>query len=433
MVSLAVVVIYVVGLILVVLFSLAGKINLGLLFLIPLLPLRNVIDRLQAFPLGKDIINIVLIAMLIGWFFKSRKNFKLEYTPLNYVLIFFIIYTFISLCLGSLYLQIPLPFSLADERLQNWKNYIMFPIIFFIVLNNVKSIKDIKRLIFFMAMAVLLIDYYTLMQIRWMSGPQYRDRINGTFSYLGPNELAAFLGSYIFVFFGTLPSSKIITKILFAISAILGFFCVVFLYSRGAYIGVIAALIVISLINKKILLIPIAALLLFWQSFLPQTVIDRISETKTEEGTLDVSSQTRLDIWKVSLDLFYKNPLTGVGYNVIPYVDLPGGLHDTHNLYLKILAEEGLVGIIIILMLFRYALMYGWRLYKTANDSFLKGLGVGFIMCVVSLMVSNLFGDRWTHTEVGTFFWVFLALVVRGCLIACDDLKDKLNPVKTPI
>ena len=105
---------------------------------------------------------------------------------------------------------------------------------------------------------------------------------------------------------------------------------------------------------------------------------------------------------------------------------LSGEFKDTHNIYMKILAEQGIVGIFIILLLFGLAFKSSYYLYKNAHDAFLKGLGLGFIACLAATMLTNTFGDRWTFLQIGSFFWVILALVERGKIIVKTG-KEILN------
>jgi len=60
----------------------------------------------------------------------------------------------------------------------------------------------------------------------------------------------------------------------------------------------------------------------------------------------------------------------------------------------------------------------GWKLLREANNGFEKGLGLGFMGCVLASATTNLFGDRWSYYEMGSYFWVFWGLVDRGILIA---------------
>ena len=60
----------------------------------------------------------------------------------------------------------------------------------------------------------------------------------------------------------------------------------------------------------------------------------------------------------------------------------------------------------------------GWRLWKAGKEGFEKGLGLGFMGCVLACASTNLFGDRWSYVEMGSYFWVFWGLVDRGILMA---------------
>lgn len=425
--TVAPVIIFYIGLIVIISLSLRGQIHQALLFLIPLFPLQNVIEKLHQFPLGNQFIDIVLIAMILGWFLRnqSEKDKFLATTPFNKALIIMGVYFYILLWTGSSYLAFPAPVHLNDARLQAWKNFMILPLLYLITVNNIKTIKQIRNLVIAMIVGFFIVDYYTGNQINWMPGLAAREKIDGTFVWAGVNALAAFYAHYIFVFLGLffICNQKTI-KILSAIIVVIGTYIVLFLYSRGSYAGILTGIILIAFVRKKLLLVPIILLIIFWQSILPIKVIERIQQTKgSETGTLDDSSQKRLDIWEKSIQLFKENPIMGVGYIVFPYLGYELG--DTHNMYMKVLAEQGIIGMIIFLMLFWLALKSAWRLYKDSSDDLLKGLGLGFLGCIVATMTTNIFGDRWTYLQLAAYFWVFLALVVRGNIITKEQIAKE--------
>lgn len=395
--------------------SLFGKPKIGLFYLIPLIPLQNVLEKFYIFPLGKDINDILLICMIIGWFINAvqRKEKFLTKSTFNGLLIFMIIYTYFSLWQGSFSLQAALPLDPADPRLQTWKNYAIFPLLFFLVFNNIKNRKDMKILFIGMLLSILLMDYYTVNQVRWAGSIESRNAFRGTFMWLGANEVAAFYAIYTFVLIGVFFSdrSKALKSFLF-ILILLNIYCLLFIFSRGAYAAFLVGMSVICLLRKKMLLIPIFLILISWQTLLPPRVVERITQTTNEQGELDVASERRLIMWKQSMNFFKQNVLIGAGFNIFPYLGFELG--DTHNVFIKILAEQGIIGIIIIFLLFFFALRSSWKLYRTAKDGFLKGLGVGFIACIFAAITVNMFGDRWTYMSLGAFFWVFLGMVECG-------------------
>lgn len=406
--------------------SLVGKVRIGLFFLVPLLPLQNVIEKLYQFPLGNNLNDILIICMIMGWLlisiFKHEKMFT--DTPFNLLFIIMAIYTYLSLWQGTFYLGFQAPVNPADSRLQSWKNYMIFPLLYFLIANNIKNIKHIKRMIFCMFLSILLMDYYTYNQIHWSSGLIARERFHGTFVWLGPNETAAFYATYTLVILGLLLFDKSFFSRIFSILiVILNSFCIFFLFSRGAYAAFLLGALFIGLLKDKKILFSLLFILFLWQTILPQQVVQRIKETTTEEGQLESSAERRLIMWQQSMDLFKRNPITGAGFNTVWYLGFELG--DTHNIFIKILAEQGIIGFIIILLIFFLSFRSSWKLYKIANDRFLKGLGLGFMACILAMIVANMFGDRWTHTPLGAYYWVFMGLVERGRIISMKELAKK--------
>ena len=95
--------IYILG-IAIFLASLTGKVKYGLLFLIPLIPLQNVMNKLYQFPFGKDFNDILIIGMLIGWVIYKNSIGKpiAERTSYNKIIFFYLIFTYIISILRSM-------------------------------------------------------------------------------------------------------------------------------------------------------------------------------------------------------------------------------------------------------------------------------------------------------------------------------------------
>jgi len=410
------------------------KVEYGILFLIPLLPLQTVLDRMQAFPFGKDFVDILIIAMIIGWIIgKALKGEKIfESSGLNTLLVLLVIYTFFSFYHGFAYFGQPASLDFRDPRMQTWKNYIILPNIYFLVLNNIKEKKHLRWLALLMVAVVFVMALRFFREYRWMDKSYFRNemRWSGSFSYLGPNEYAAFFSHYIFVIIGLLLFIKSkIKKIFFFSTIILNLYCIIFLYSRGSYLAAFIGLALIGILRKNIILIIIlVTLIISYNTILPKSVVERVQMTRNEYGELENSAQMRVDVWKQSMDLFSSTPIIGIGFNIFPYLGFELG--DTHNLYIKILLEQGICGLILFLLIILFALFTSWNLYRKAKDNFLKGLGFGFFFCIISLLISNYFGDRWTYLPLGAYFWAFMGLVVRANIITQQEMQNNNKNAK---
>src|SRR5262249_12686420 len=145
---------------------------------------------------------------------------------------------------------------------------------------------------------------------------------------------------------------------------------------------------------------------------------ERVLMTYDKNGQqLDTSAQDRVLLWDDAMNLFRSNPIIGAGFDTYRWQHRVGEYTDTHNYFLKVMVETGVVGLLLFLFLLAKASRMGLRLFWSARDPFLKSLGLGFSLLMACVFVVNFFGDRWLYIEVNGFLWVLLACVVRGQII----------------
>ncbi len=412
--------------ILVILITIFRKIEIGILFLIPLLPLTNILVKMHELPMGKDFVDIFLIVFFISWFINKKNNKFLEKTPFNIPIFALIIISWLGLLTGAAFLGTGNPFVLSNAAFLSWKNFIIPPILFLIVLNNIKEKRYIVLLSLVMIMTIFFMDWYFWKDFRWRTVTQFRDDLRGlygTFAYLGPNEFASFFSHFLFIPLGLFYFDKnIIRRGFYLLTFLFSCYPLIWSFSRGAYAASFAGLLFISVVKDRRILLLLILLVAYWTIILPDAVVERITMTITESGELESSSGDRVILWKNASSSFLKNPVTGIGYSNFRYTyDVHGNVH---NVYLQFLVEQGICGLLVLLYIFYLSFKHGWRLFRKSSDNFLKGLGLGFCACVISIMVSNLFGDRFTYIQLGGFFWVFLALVVRGNILIREQLQQ---------
>lgn len=196
-------------------------------------------------------------------------------------------------------------------------------------------------------------------------------------------------------------------------------------FSRGAFLAAFSCLIFYGILKKRILLVLAIIVFIFWQTLLPKAVVNRINMTVTGEGKIEHSADSRTHLWKLAFDIFSDNPLWGVGYG--GYSLMTGGQtlqsgetlaeqQDAHSIYMRILCEQGLIGMILLLLVFFMSFRSAFQLYRIGQSPLLSGLGFGFMGCVLAYMITNLFGDRWSYFTTGGYFWILWGLVDR-CIL----------------
>jgi len=174
---------------------------------------------------------------------------------------------------------------------------------------------------------------------------------------------------------------------------------------------------VYGILKHRRLLIAGVLVLVLWQVVLPSSVVERIQMTETDTGALESSAAVRLNLWNNAINMFEQYPLFGSGFKGFTLAYKEERWSDTHNFYLKTLAEQGIIGVSLLAIILLAAIRSGWRLFKAGNTPFQKGLGYGFLGCVIAHIVTNMFGDRWSYYEMGSYFWIFWGIVDRGILI----------------
>jgi O-antigen ligase len=331
-----------------------------------------------------------------------------------------ILWTFVELWRGARYLGFPAPVSLSDPRVMAWKNLLILPVLYFIVVNNIKNRKQVEILLVLMclSMIVLFRNFYAATSYRDMS--EYTDwRYMGGSQALGGNALGVFFGQFTIIPLALmLFSSKTWHKAFFGFTAGLCIYCLLYAFSRSGYLAGAATLTFLGLAKDRRVLAVLVVLVFFWQSLLPHSVVHRIEMTSTDDVS-DRTAQERFGMWQMAKGIIADRPIVGIGFCTTPFLQVKStGFANTwtssHSSYFEQTVETGLFGLALYVTFFLMGIGYGWRLYKMADDKLLQGLGLGFIGCVFGVLAGNIFGSYWNYLNVMAFYWVLLGLVVKS-------------------
>jgi len=392
----------------------------GLFLIMALRPQPNIYYKFYQFPMGQHFLDFAFLAVLIGMIVNKKGLLK---NVNSIVITIFIVISYLALVNCSVRFNFPFPVTRGNPLLADWKNYAEMIAMYFLVLNGIEDERDQKSMVMIMCLVVLFIATRSYRAYTAAGGFSESSRYGGPFETvgLGSNHLGAFIADYSSVWLGLffLDKNKW-RKWLYLAAVLFSLHPLFFSYSRGGYAAALGVLLFFGFVKKRSLLILVFCLFLGWQTILPTSVVDRIRMTEAESGELENSAAMRLEIWNYAIDLYKANRIFGVGFGgySLSVLDKTGRPRDSHSIYLKMLSEQGIVGLGLLLLVFGLAFYSGWKLFKMGRDPFQKGLGFGFLGCVVAMMITNMFGDRWSYDVLGTYFWVLWALVDRGILIS---------------
>jgi O-antigen ligase len=259
----------------------------------------------------------------------------------------------------------------------------------------------------------------------------------GGSDFLEGNFLAAHLAMMLpFVAVLFLRSNWII-KAMLAASAAVMIDVIIQCRSRGAFLAILAggfiALVYSPRKSRKAVYAlavigTIGAFALIDSSFLQRMTQIKPGVAMEQQ---DSSSAGRIQAWKAAISMSKDHPL-GIGYNnfrarVSDYdISIPG--KDTHNTYLRCLAELGIQGLILLLLLACNALLQVRRLHKSLNReaehseyalwNYASGVGL-VIYLVAGLFIST--------TYIEEFYIILLLPDVLASVVGRVDNTEPSN------
>lgn len=380
------------------------------------LPERSVVIRID---------DILLVFLFFTWLAKMAINKQLGFfkkTPINKPLAIYVL-SYIVITASAIFLGFSqAKFSTAVFYMLKYIEYLM---LFFLVSNNLKSLRQYKVLILFLLLTCFIVSVYGYSQIQGAVG-----RISAPFE--GEKGEPNTLAGYLIIIFGLVIGLFLHSRSLhlkFFLGSFFLFIFPVFLFtlSRAGYIGFIIMYLTILLFSKKnkISLIYFLLVMAIVMPFvLPPKVASRIETTFTGRVkyevlggklTLDEASAARIETWKYVGEEFAKSPLLGHGVAGIDFVDTQYG---------RILGEFGIFGVLIFFWLMRVLFKNAFKIYIDSKDDFIQGLSLGFLGVLAALLVMSIGSNVFIIVRIMEPFWFFAAMVLMAPQISTEELEQ---------
>ncbi|MCK4858249.1 MAG: O-antigen ligase family protein, partial [candidate division Zixibacteria bacterium] len=195
--------------------------------------------------------------------------------------------------------------------------------------------------------------------------------------------------------------------------------------SRSGILGLLAVFFFIWLTSNRKLALALAFLTLLVASWfaLPQQYQQRYASIASSE--YDPSTEGRFDAWNAGLRMFYARPFFGVGAGTFHVAFASGHFSDriswlkAHSMYIQVIAEIGLIGLVAFAMLVYYMLRQNFRLRKLLLKKFKRRSWLSYISysitCSVgALFVTSIFGHSLFRLH---WYWACALTVVMWRLV----------------
>lgn len=304
--------------------------------------------------------------------------------------------------------------------------YTAFMLGYFLVVNLIRSREWVIRcsvgaVVSCTAVALygLYQNFFGMVEQTWQDSDMFSEiagRVVSTFE--NPNVLAEYLIMVIplmlaMFIMGSGGKSKLAAAA--ALAASCG--CLIYTWSRGAWLGFMIGILIFMLMYSRHTL---TAMLfcLFGVPFLPFILPDSIMQRFMSIGNLaDSSTSYRVNIWRGVTNMIGDYWTGGIGIgseafsSVYPYYALSGieTAPHSHNLYLQITVELGIVGIIVFAaLLFIYTQS---SLSVHVNEKRREKLISNAVFCgLLAVLAQGMTDYIWYNYRVFLMFWMMLGL-----------------------
>jgi len=405
----------------VVLLTIFWRPIVGLYSLLPLIPLQTMRYRLNAYPFGQSVVGIMIVAIILGIVLKGKS--PLPKTPWTRLLCIFGAFTYLSLWWGTLMYKHPYPLP-GNPRFGVWTEYLMMPLLVLLVAAIRPSKKHIQSMLLIMCLSTYLVDRSFWNEVSGRDYSSYSEDLRNSadganMGYAGVNGIAAFdAQAAIFLIALAAFEKRQLLKYSYWALAVFTICCLAYSLSRGGYLALLGGWLFMGIVRYRFLLVLLAIFLLTWTVWLPTAVTERVTMTyNTEDQSFDPSAETRLTLWDDALAVFSTSPLMGTGFNTYAYMHRVRDYEDTHNYYLKVLVEMGILGLLFFVVVIARLFWVGFKLYRTAKDPLYRAIGLGLAGWLACAFIANCFGDRWTYLQVDGYMWILAGFVAQAWLV----------------
>lgn len=365
--------------------------------------------------------------------FSKRKSF---YSPKSSVgkaiLIFFLISLFSSLLSTN-----PLK-SLRELNLE-----LLFPLIlFFLILKNFRTEKQIKLLVCSLIGFVVLVSLVNLYFFIRGFGQRYQSVYDIYGAPLASQVDSSVWGTMIMAILPISIVSFIVSsrrmKIVLAGIIVFLLISLILSFSRTSLFASIFSFWILMMAKQSrrlgfVILFLVFLSLVFYKPILQEYILFRFQNiTSFYDIFYNSSMQHRLNAWAGALNMIKDYPLLGIGtglwgdyvHNYVSMQPVVGPNRETilgyiatpHNYYLKVATSSGIIGLVAFLYLLITLFREGIHVLRVSDNKFQYYLALGSISSLSGWMARFFTDDDfflWIFMGPGFVFWILVAIIIK--------------------
>lgn len=354
--------------------------------------------------------DILLIIIGVSWLVKTiiyKELALIRETPMNRPIIYYMVACVVATGVGVM-----------SGRVR-WVTgtffilkYFEYFFIFFMVVNHVRTRRQIMQLVGALFVTAFLISLYAIYQIP--SGARATAPFEGESGE--PNTLGGYL-----VFIAAIAIGLILYVESIAVrAALIGLVGLMSLalmatLSRTSYLA--AAVLALSVFvakwrNPRVVVVTLIIMMLV-PLLVPANVKQRVSETffgrqyggEIQVGgvALDLSTTDRVRSWTYVLRDWTAHPVLGYGVTGYAWADAQ---------FVKIIGETGLVGLVAFLFIIVRLWLMARDSFLSERDPFSKGLAQGFLLGMIAMLAHSVGANTFILIRIMEPFWLCAGLVI---------------------
>ncbi len=458
-----------------ILFFILNRLNIksGVLLLIFMLPTYLIRFKILGIPF--TLLEISILIVFLNWLFNNRKNLfnnllkkrkekeNRQAYPFGWEIILILTIAFISIFVGGT----------TSSALGIFKAYFLEPtLLFILILNNFKNEKDIKKIIFMLALSSVMVSLMAIWQKitgQFIANDFWAQtetrRVVSFYGY--PNAVALFIGPIIPLMFNEIISDfknkikikTILYKLFMLFSTVSGILAIYFAKSKGALLALLLVLLLIIFIKLKTklklivlsLLVIITPIIIYWQR---DTINLKLSSS--------LSWQIRQLQWKETMEMlkdgnfFQGSGLANYQNKIKPYhqegfffnkdadpkfrLKVVFGEDQNyrderwqpleiylypHNIFLNFWTEIGLIGALLFSYIIIKFMIISLNFYRKEKNKRNKNLSLALFLSMLVIIIHGLVDVPYFKNDLSILFWIIISLLAIMIISKKYNLYDK--------